>query len=95
MAAQLSLEYLDIVYFAWVRERVGVAEEQVDHPGPDVTIAELLDRLATGSAGHAAAFADRGRLRAALDQDYVPLDAPIGTARELAIFPPVTGGHAP
>ncbi|MFT3966570.1 MAG: MoaD/ThiS family protein [Sphingobium sp.] len=83
-----------ILYFAWVRDRVGVAEERIDHPGADVSIADLLDRLAAQSAGHAAAFEDRTRLRAALDQDYVPLDRVIGTARELAIFPPVTGGGA-
>jgi molybdopterin synthase sulfur carrier subunit len=85
---------LVILYFAWVRDRVGVAEERIAHPGAGVTIADLLDRLAAGSEGHAAAFADRARLRAALDQDYVPLDAPLGAARELAIFPPVTGGAA-
>jgi molybdopterin synthase sulfur carrier subunit len=87
-------EQLTIVYFAWVRDRTGVAEEVIQHPGADCTIVTLLDRLSAGSASHAAAFADRGRLRAALDQDYVPLDALIGTARELAIFPPVTGGDA-
>lgn len=83
---------LTILYFAWVRDRVGQAEERVAHPGAEVTVAQLLDRLAEAGEGHAAAFADRGRLRAALDQDYVPLDTPIGDARELAIFPPVTGG---
>ncbi|HEX7871901.1 MAG TPA: MoaD/ThiS family protein [Sphingobium sp.] len=87
MAAQLAL-----VYFAWVRDRIGVGDERIDHPGADCTIAQLLDRLAAGSAGHAAAFEDRARLRAALDQEYVPLDSVIGDARELAIFPPVTGG---
>ncbi|CAN5225173.1 molybdopterin converting factor subunit 1 [soil metagenome] len=84
---------LAILYFAWVRDRTGVGEERIAHPGPDCTIATLLDRLAAGSAGHAEAFADRARLRAALDQDYVALSAPIGAARELAIFPPVTGGR--
>jgi molybdopterin synthase sulfur carrier subunit len=83
---------LTILYFAWVRERIGQDEQQVDHPGAATTIAALLDALAAGSAGHAAAFADRARLRAALDQRFVPLDTPIGEARELALFPPVTGG---
>lgn len=83
---------LRLVYFAWVRDKVGAGEERIAHPGPDCTVAALLDRLAADNAGHAAAFADRGRLRAALDQDYVPLDSAIGEARELAIFPPVTGG---
>jgi molybdopterin synthase sulfur carrier subunit len=83
---------LRLLYFAWVRDKVGKGEERIAHPGPGCTVAALLDRLADGNPGHAAAFADRSRLRAALDQDYVPLDSPIGAARELAIFPPVTGG---
>ena len=56
------------------------------------TVAQLIDWLATMSDGHAAAFADRTRLRAAVDQAFVPLDASIVDAREVAIFPPVTGG---
>ena len=79
-----------MLYFAWVRELVGVGEETVD-PGPAATVADLLDRLSNNSA-HAAAFADRDRLRAAVNQRFVPLDAPIVGAREVAIFPPVTGG---
>ncbi len=66
--------------------------EAVARPEPDVTIAALLDALSTTTPGHADAFADRTRLRAALDQRFVPLDTLIGDARELAIFPPVTGG---
>ncbi|MCW2412751.1 MULTISPECIES: molybdopterin converting factor subunit 1 [unclassified Sphingobium] len=83
---------ITILYFAWVRERIGLDEEQQPVPSPDTTVAQLLDALSAGSAGHAAAFADRGRLRAALDQKFVPLDTAIGQARELAMFPPVTGG---
>lgn len=81
-----------LVYFAWVRERIGTGEEQVTPPAGTDTIAGLIDWLAGRSAGHAAAFADRARLRAARDQDFVPLDTPIAGAREIAIFPPVTGG---
>lgn len=83
---------LAILYFAWVRERVGQDGESVERPAPGTSISQLLDWLAAHSPAHAAAFADRGRLRAALDQQFVPLDAVIGEARELAIFPPVTGG---
>lgn len=83
---------LRVLYFAWVRDCVGTGEELIAHPGAECTVAALLDQLAASGEGHAAAFADRGRLRAALDQDYVPLDRAIGDARELAIFPPVTGG---
>jgi molybdopterin synthase sulfur carrier subunit len=81
-----------LLYFAWVRERVGVSEEEVDPPATVVSVADLIDWLSTRSAGHADAFADRARLRAALDQDFVPLETPIDGAREVAIFPPVTGG---
>ncbi len=83
---------LTLLYFAWVRERVGQGEERIDRPAPGTTISALLDGLAARSAGHAAAFADRGRLRAALDLRFVPLETEIGEARELALFPPVTGG---
>ncbi len=83
---------ITLLYFAWVRERIGAGEETVTPPHDVTTIAGLVDWLAMSSAGHAAAFADRGRLRAAIDQDFVPLDTPIGQAREIALFPPVTGG---
>ena len=83
---------ITLLYFAWVRERIGAGEETVTPPQEVKTIADLVDWLSTSSAGHAAAFEDRGRLRAAIDQDFVPLDTPIGQAREIALFPPVTGG---
>ena len=83
---------MKILYFAWVRERVGVAEEEVTPPADVADVAALIDWLATRSDGHRAAFADPARLRAAVDQAFVPLDAPIAGAREVAIFPPVTGG---
>jgi sulfur-carrier protein len=83
---------LDILYFAWVREAVGRDGETVDPPADVTTIEALLDWLAESDPAHAAAFADRPKLRAALDQRFVDLDAPIAGARELAIFPPVTGG---
>ena len=83
---------LTLLYFAWVRERTGLGEERIARPARGTTIAALLDALAARSEGHAAAFADRTRLRAALDQRFVSLDVEIGEARELALFPPVTGG---
>jgi molybdopterin synthase sulfur carrier subunit len=83
---------LRILYFAWVRERIGQDEEIVERPAAGTTIAVLLDRFAAADEAHAAAFAERARLRAALDQRFVPLDTEIGEATELAIFPPVTGG---
>ena len=81
-----------MLYFAWVRESVGSGEEQVDPPETVRTIAELIDWLARRSPGHAAAFVNPAKLRAAIDQKFVPLDAPLGDAREVALFPPVTGG---
>jgi molybdopterin synthase sulfur carrier subunit len=86
------LAQLTLLYFAWVRERIGTGEERIAQPAPGTTIAALLDSMSQESAGHEAAFADRARLRAALDQTFVPLKSEIGDARELALFPPVTGG---
>lgn len=83
---------LDILYFAWVRENIGVSAEQIAHPGREATVADVIARLAERGGGYALAFADRDRLRAALDQNFVSLDAALGNARELALFPPVTGG---
>src|SRR3546814_19620089 len=84
---------LDILYFAWVREQIGTDGESIDHPGETVLISELVARLSQRGKGYAEAFAEPARLRAALDQAFVPLDAPLGKARELAIFPPVPGGR--
>ncbi len=83
---------MQILYFAWVRERIGTAEESLTPPPETTTVGVLLDWLATRSPGHAAALADRTALRFALDQDFVGPDTPLGGAREIAIFPPVTGG---
>ena len=81
-----------MVYFAWVRERIGRGSETVDPPAGIDTVAALIAWLASGSEAHAMAFADRTRLRAAVDQVFVGLDATVLGAREVAIFPPVTGG---
>lgn len=83
---------MEILYFAWVRERIGSAAETLEPPAEIATVAALLDWLTTRSPGHAAAFADRSAIRVALDQDFVGFDAPVAGAREIAIFPPVTGG---
>lgn len=81
-----------LVYFAWVRERIGREAEEVSPPAHVADVAGLIAWLAGRGDGYAAAFADRARLRAAIDQSFVPMDAPIAGAREIAIFPPVTGG---
>ncbi|MBB3911111.1 molybdopterin converting factor subunit 1 [Sphingomonas desiccabilis] len=83
---------LAMLYFAWVRETIGTGAETVDPPVDVATVAQLIDWLSDRSPAHAEALADRGRLRAAVDQRFVPLDATIDGAREVAIFPPVTGG---
>ncbi|HAF40939.1 MAG TPA: molybdopterin converting factor subunit 1 [Sphingobium sp.] len=83
---------LSIVYFAWVREAIGRDEERIDRPDPGTTIAQLVASLAARGGGYAQALGDSNRLRAAIDQRFVPIDSPVGDARELALFPPVTGG---
>ena len=81
-----------ILYFAWLRARTGVAEEVVEPPPEVADVAGLLDWLATRSAGHKAALADRRVVRVAVNQDYPRPDAKVGPGDEIAIFPPVTGG---
>ena len=83
---------MKLVYFAAVREAIGVASETFDLPTHVRNIHDAIDWLAGQSSGHALAFQDKARLRFALDQDMVPLEAALGEAHELAIFPPVTGG---
>lgn len=83
---------LTLVYFAWVRESIGRDEERIARPAPGVTIADLIATLAARGSGYAQALNDPTKLRAAIDQHFVSLDTPIGTAREVALFPPVTGG---
>ena len=81
-----------LLYFAWVREQVGRGEEEVSPPGEVATVGALVDWLAERDEAHAAAFAERSRLRAAVDGVFTGFDASIAGAREVAIFPPVTGG---
>ena len=81
-----------LLYFAWVREAIGTGEEMASPPAGVGTVAALIDWLTERSSGHAAAFADRSRLRAAVDGVFVGMDASIDGAGEVALFPPVTGG---
>jgi molybdopterin synthase sulfur carrier subunit len=83
---------VEILYFAWVRERIGTNCERIDPPADVQDVSGLIDWLATRSPAHAVAFADKSRLRAAIDQRFVGLEDSIAGAREVAIFPPVTGG---
>jgi len=79
-------------YFAWVRERTGCAEERIALPADVTTIADLLAWLRTRGAGFEEAFRRPAIILAAIDQRHVKPDAAIAGAREIAFFPPVTGG---
>jgi molybdopterin converting factor subunit 1 len=81
-----------VLYFAWVRQRIGLAEEEVAPPGTVRDIAGLMAWLAGRSPGHAAAFAEAGQIRAAVNQDFAAPDHPVRLGDEIAFFPPVTGG---
>ena len=81
-----------VLYFAWVRQRVGVAEEAVSPPAEVRDVAGLVAWLATRSPGHAAAFAEAKQIRAAVNQEFAGPDHPVAPGDEVAFFPPVTGG---
>lgn len=83
---------MNIRYFAWVRERVGVEEETIELPGDVKTVSDLIAHLKTMDDYHASAFEEEDAIRVALDQVHVEADAEIGDAREVAFFPPMTGG---
>ncbi len=83
---------MNIRYFAWVRERVGIEEETIEIPGSVTTVAGLIAHLKTIDENHAAAFEEEDAIRVALDQMHVEQDAELGGAREAAFFPPMTGG---
>ncbi len=83
---------MKLVYFAWVRARIGCAEEYVDPPESVETVAGLVDWLRARGSGYTAALADTKVVRAAVNQKFVSYDHPIGAHDEVAFFPPVTGG---
>jgi molybdopterin converting factor subunit 1 len=81
-----------LVYFAWVRQKVGIGEESLSLPPDVTTVSELVTYLAGRGAGYRDAFVNPARLRAAINQDHVHFDAPVHDDDEVAFFPPVTGG---
>ena len=81
---------MDVLYFAWVRERIGIPKEKVDTEA--ATVADLVRELVAREERYAAAFADLSALRVALDQELSGFDAPLTGVREVAFFPPMTGG---
>ena len=85
---------IDLLYFAGVREAIGLSGERVDPPASVSSVADLVDWLVDRGNGYIKAFADRTRLRAAVNDRFVDLTASIAGAREVALFPPVTGGAA-
>ncbi|MCI5096367.1 MAG: molybdopterin converting factor subunit 1 [Rhodobacteraceae bacterium] len=81
---------MDVLYFAWVRERIGVPREQVETAA--TTVMELVEELRQREERYEAAFADLSALRVALDQDLSDFDSALDGVREVAFFPPMTGG---
>jgi molybdopterin synthase sulfur carrier subunit len=81
---------IDVVYFAWVRERIGHSGEQVETSAQ--TVMELVNELIAREERYALAFSDLASLRVALDQELSEFDAPLKGVREVAFFPPMTGG---
>jgi molybdopterin synthase sulfur carrier subunit len=83
---------MKLKYFAWVRERIGKSEETIEPPTNVRTVDELIAWLARRGETYAHAFETPRVIRAAIDHTHVKPDAPIAGAREIAFFPPMTGG---
>jgi sulfur-carrier protein len=83
---------LKVLYFAWVRERVGKSDEIIDPPPGIKTVAELMTWLAGRGEEYGHAFENRQQIRAAIDKTHVKPETAISGAREIAFFPPMTGG---
>ena len=81
---------MDVLYFAWVRERIGRPRDTLDTGA--ATVRDLVEELRAREARYEAAFADLDALRVAVDQELTDFDAPLAGAREVAFFPPMTGG---
>jgi molybdopterin synthase sulfur carrier subunit len=81
-----------VLYFAWLRERIGVGEEVVEAPAGVETVGELIEWLRGRGPGYTAAFAEQTLVRCAVDQDFAGPETVIAGAEEIAFFPPVTGG---
>lgn len=81
---------ITVLYFAWLRERIGVPKEAVETSA--TTVADLVEDLKAREDRYALAFSDMASIRVAVDQELTTLDAPLAGAREVAFFPPMTGG---
>ena len=83
---------MKILYFASLRQKIGLPEEDVTPPDHVRSVNDLIDWLATRGEGYAVAFENKVTIRAAIDQEHAPLTAMLGKPLEVAFFPPVTGG---
>jgi molybdopterin synthase sulfur carrier subunit len=83
---------MKILYFAWIRSKIGIATETVTPPEEVATVGALLEWLRGRSPSHADALADFAVVRVAVNEEYSGLDAPVKSGDEVALFPPVTGG---
>lgn len=83
---------MKLLYFAWVRERIGLPEEEVDVPGTVLTVGDLVEWLRGRGPEYEFALAEASVIRVAVDRTHVSRDASIKDAREIALFPPMTGG---
>jgi molybdopterin converting factor subunit 1 len=83
---------ITILYFAWLRERVGVSHEELALPGGVETVGELVDFLSARGERHAAAFENRRSVRCSVNQEFAEVWAPVRPGDEVGFFPPVTGG---
>ena len=83
---------MKVRYFAWMKRTVGLTEEEVTPPADVSTVGDLVKWLRTKSAGHAEALAEGAAFGAAVDQRTATFDVPLAGAREVAFFPPFTGG---
>ena len=83
---------LKVLYFAWLRERIGTGEENLEPPPEVATVGQLVQWLSRRGETYAHAFSNPKIVRAAIDRAHVGADAPIAGAREIAFFPPMTGG---
>jgi sulfur-carrier protein len=83
---------LTVLYFAWLRERIGASQEEIVLPDGVRTVSALVDHLSARSPGYASAFQNRRTVRAAVNQEFADPSQPIKPGDEVAFFPPVTGG---
>ncbi len=81
---------MDVLYFAWVRERIGYPKDRVETAAQ--TVRDLVNELIEKEERYALAFSDLSALRVAVDQELTDFDASLSGAREVAFFPPMTGG---